>query len=296
MSLNDYILNGPSRVIADDDRDPYVSWQHHLDRTNGLRGGVDLVAAVGTPILAPTDGWMDHVPNDGSAGNSCRFRHEHNPGWKDVFSHLLSYTRQSGSYFRQGEIVALSGDTGGVSPHLHRHLLDPSNTRRNPWDYFSAAPAGGGGTPLNNARGGNNMYLMRTVDGTISLVTDNGIAHIRAVPHVQLFERLFKSYPSMDTFNQAERDIMMSYIYGASQGDDADFAALAKKLDAIKVTVDTAAISKAVTDAVLKQVAEQGVQVDNAAIAAAVDATLKDDFAAIPGAVVAQEAKALGNG
>ena len=140
------------------------------------------------------------------------------------------------------------------------------------------------------------MYLMRTVDGTISLVTDNGIAHIRAVPHVQLFERLFKSYPSMDTFNQAERDIMMSYIYGASQGDDADFAALAKKLDAIKVTVDTAAISKAVTDAVLKQVAEQGVQVDNAAIAAAVDATLKDDFAAIPGAVVAQEAKALGTG
>lgn len=136
MTLIDYVLNGPSTVIFDDDRDPFVSWQHHLERAG--RGGVDLVAVVGTPVLAPTDGWMDHRPADGNAGDSCRFRHAKNEGWQDVFSHFSAYTRPDGAFFRKGEVIALSGDTGGVVQHLHRHLLDPAGTRRNPWDYFSS--------------------------------------------------------------------------------------------------------------------------------------------------------------
>lgn len=150
MPLENYIPNGPLTVIKDDDRDPWVSWQHHLDRTNGQRGGVDLVARVGTPVLAPTPGTLVHLRADGSAGNSCRFYHDDNEGWKDVFSHLSSYVGKSGQHFEQGEIIAYTGNTGGVTEHLHRHLLDPDNVRRNPWDYFTpSSPAGGGGTPLN---------------------------------------------------------------------------------------------------------------------------------------------------
>lgn len=144
MSLKNYVLNGPSVVILEDDRDPYVSWQHHLDRTGGARGGVDLVAAVGTPILAPTAGTMVHVPDDGSAGNSSRFYHDDNEGWKDVFSHISTYAGKSGQHFEQGDVIAYSGDSGGVAPHVHRHLLDPSNVRRNPWDYFTPSSAAGG--------------------------------------------------------------------------------------------------------------------------------------------------------
>jgi GH25 family lysozyme M1 (1,4-beta-N-acetylmuramidase) len=141
MALNNYILNGPSTVILDDNRDPYVSWQHHLDRTG--RGGVDLVAQTVQPVLAPTPGWVRRRPNNGSAGNSMWFEHELNPGWGDVFSHLSSYVGGEGQYFAQGQVIAYTGSTGGVSPHLHRHL-EKGGARYNPWDYFSGS--GGGGT------------------------------------------------------------------------------------------------------------------------------------------------------
>ncbi|MGG7466603.1 M23 family metallopeptidase [Plantibacter sp. YIM 135347] len=138
MALTNYVLNGPSVVILDDNRDPYVSWQNHLARTG--RGGVDLVASIGTPVLAPTPGVLQRVPNDGSAGNSSRFHHDQNPGWADVFSHLSGYVGVDGQHFNQGEIIAYTGDSGAPgAPHLHRHLLDPSGTRRNPWDYFGPA-------------------------------------------------------------------------------------------------------------------------------------------------------------
>lgn len=58
MALNNYILNGPTKVIDDDDVNPWTSWQNHLDRTYQQRGGVDLYAPVGTPVYAPTPGRM----------------------------------------------------------------------------------------------------------------------------------------------------------------------------------------------------------------------------------------------
>jgi Peptidase family M23 len=135
MPLNQYVLNGPSTVIEDDDRDPHVSWRNHIQRAG--RGGVDLVAKVGTPIYAPTDGVLDWRKNDGGAGNSCRFWHDHNAGWADVFSHLSGYIGRDVQHFRRGELIVISGNSGGVVEHLHRHLLDPASVRRNPWDFFT---------------------------------------------------------------------------------------------------------------------------------------------------------------
>jgi murein DD-endopeptidase MepM/ murein hydrolase activator NlpD len=147
MPLNNYVLRSPATVILADNRDPYTSWQNHLARAG--RGGVDIVAPIGTPVYARTSGVMLHVPNDGSAGNSCRFQHDANPGWRDVFSHLSRYVGASGQHFNAGDIVAYTGISGGVEPHLHWHLVDPSGARRNPWDYFSgSSTAGNGGTPI----------------------------------------------------------------------------------------------------------------------------------------------------
>lgn len=140
MSLKNYFLESPNVVILDDKRDPYTSWQNHLDRTNGQRGGVDVVAVIGTPVIARTAGTVRRLPNNGSAGNSMEFAHDDNPGWRDVFSHLSGYVttdRIGGSHFERGDTIAWSGNTGGVAPHLHWHLLDPNGNRRNPWDYFS---------------------------------------------------------------------------------------------------------------------------------------------------------------
>ncbi|MCA0217912.1 MAG: peptidoglycan DD-metalloendopeptidase family protein [Actinobacteria bacterium] len=141
MALSGYVLNGPTTVILDDDRDPFVSWQHHLDRTGGARGGVDCVASIGTPVLAPCDGVVDRRPNDGSAGNSMRFIHDSNPGWSTVFSHLDSYVGEDYQHFNQGDVIAYTGNTGGVAPHLHRHLLDPDGNRQNEWAMVGADAA-----------------------------------------------------------------------------------------------------------------------------------------------------------
>lgn len=142
MSLTGYGLASPSTVILDDDRDPHVSWRNHLARAG--RGGVDIVAAVGTPIYARTDGVMDWRKNDGTAGDSSRFWHKHNAGWADVFSHLSEYVGKDMQAFKAGDLIAYSGNSGGVTQHLHWHLLDPNGVRRNPWDHFSASTASGG--------------------------------------------------------------------------------------------------------------------------------------------------------
>lgn len=193
MALNNYVLNGPSTVIADDNRDPYVSWQHHLDRSG--RGGVDLVADVGTPVLAPTPGTMNWVPNDGSAGNSCRFNHDQNPGWADVFSHLDRYVGSNGQHFNQGDIIAYSGNTGPVDQHLHRHLLDPSGSRQNPWSYFgSANPSTNTGEQLVKIiRQGQSGYVWqgKQTFGAIALV---GPGYVRYIAAPVVYDALVPTY------------------------------------------------------------------------------------------------------
>ena len=149
MALENYILNGPSTVILFDKRDHAQSWQRHLDTTRQLRGGIDLVAVVGTPVYAPTPGRWWWLKNNGTAGNSGEFHHDLNKGWRDVFSHLSGYVGKTGQHFEQGELIGWTGNTGRVVQHLHRHLLDPQNKRRNPWLYFSGtSTASNAGTPI----------------------------------------------------------------------------------------------------------------------------------------------------
>ena len=137
MALESYVLNGPSMVILYDNRSHAQSWQRHLDTTGGLRGGIDLVAVVGTPIYAPTPGRWWWLKNNGGAGNSGEFHHDLNRGWRDVFSHLSAYAGKTGQHFEQGELIGWTGNSGGVDQHLHRHLLNPRNQRENPWLHFS---------------------------------------------------------------------------------------------------------------------------------------------------------------
>ena len=117
-----------------------ASWDWHL-ANNGGRGGVDLVAAEGTAVRAPTDGTVHNFADPGgssvSAGKSCHLEHDDNEGWSDVFSHLSSFALPDGRRVSRGTIIGYSGHTGNVAAHLHRHLEDPDGIRRNPINYFS---------------------------------------------------------------------------------------------------------------------------------------------------------------
>lgn len=149
--MSGYILppNGPNTVIEVDDRNWETSWQHHLNR--GSAGGVDLVAAVGTPVYAPADGVVTLQRWNGTGGHTITLAQA--GGWKDQFMHMREPNPMAvtnGSTVKQGQLIGWSGNTangkvGGVVQHLHWHRIDPSGSpRRNPHAYFGTSGGGSG--------------------------------------------------------------------------------------------------------------------------------------------------------
>lgn len=139
--------------------DPYVSWQYHLDRTNG-RGGVDMTARW-VPVHAPIDCHVEHY--SGGAGIAVRMWAADGSGWSDVFDHLSSIAVPDGAFVPYGGRVGTSGDTGNVPAHLHWHRLDPSGIRRIPWDYFTDGTT----TPhVRNNNGMSSLFHIQNTDGS----------------------------------------------------------------------------------------------------------------------------------
>lgn len=146
MALQGFQVQSPSTVILDDDRDPDVSWANHESRYPGQsnRGGVDVVAPVGTPVYAWADGTVLHQPNNGSAGNVIRLSLAHDPGWFLDYKHLSRYAVSHGTWVQRGTLIGYSGTSGGVAPHVHYNLVDPRGIRRNPWHYIEGGTASAG--------------------------------------------------------------------------------------------------------------------------------------------------------
>lgn len=80
--------------------------------------GVDYGVPVGTPIVAPSDGEVEHVAYQArGAGRYIRIKHGH---ITTVYMHLSKTLVKPGQSVKKGERIALSGNTGGsTGPHLH---------------------------------------------------------------------------------------------------------------------------------------------------------------------------------
>jgi murein DD-endopeptidase MepM/ murein hydrolase activator NlpD len=89
-----------------------------------MHKGVDFAVAVGTPVYASGDGVIDFMgPHDGH-GNFVKIRH--NPTLETGYAHLSKFGDglQVGSPVRQGQEIALSGNTGLSSgPHMHYEVI-----------------------------------------------------------------------------------------------------------------------------------------------------------------------------
>lgn len=112
----------------------------------GFHFGVDLRAAVGTPVFAVGDGAVEAIER-GSSGLILRLRLD--TGERVSFVHLEDIPSKSvGDRVAAGEAVALSGDSGGVAPHLHlevrgagtSHATDPVPFLRTEWFAPGEAP------------------------------------------------------------------------------------------------------------------------------------------------------------
>jgi murein DD-endopeptidase MepM/ murein hydrolase activator NlpD len=95
--------------------------------------GVDLRAAVGTPILAPADGVVRYTEYNKNSGYGNVVSVGHNYGFETYYAHLQNKAAvKEGQFVRKGDLIAYSGNTGmSTGPHLHYEVrfigrtLDP---------------------------------------------------------------------------------------------------------------------------------------------------------------------------
>jgi murein DD-endopeptidase MepM/ murein hydrolase activator NlpD len=84
-----------------------------------LHAGIDFGAAIGSQVRAAADGKVEIAGPVSGFGNHVRVQHK---GFETSYSHLseIPAAIKPGADVTQGEIIALSGNTGlSTGPHLH---------------------------------------------------------------------------------------------------------------------------------------------------------------------------------
>ena len=92
-------------------------------RDNGRRSheGVDIFAPKGTPVVAPTDGYISRVGTN-NLGGKVVWMKDLKRGHSYYFAHLDSQMVKPGMRVNQGHVLGLVGNTGNARttpPHLH---------------------------------------------------------------------------------------------------------------------------------------------------------------------------------
>lgn len=92
---------------------------HPVTRRVAPHKGVDFGVRIGTPIIAPADGIVEHVAYQANgAGRYIKLRHGRQ--YTTVYMHLSKSLVRVGQSVKKGERIALSGNTGrSTGPHLH---------------------------------------------------------------------------------------------------------------------------------------------------------------------------------
>jgi murein DD-endopeptidase MepM/ murein hydrolase activator NlpD len=113
---------------------------------SAVHSGVDLSAAVGTPVKVTADGVVEVVTSMGRYGRLVVV--DHGGGLQTFYAHLSQFLVVPGQEVRRGEVVALSGGSGRVTgPHLH-YEIRIHGTPVNPYNYLGLkteiASSGGG--------------------------------------------------------------------------------------------------------------------------------------------------------
>ncbi|EAL5902182.1 M23 family peptidase [Campylobacter lari] len=125
------IPNG--HVVEDNGVTGNFGWRHHpILNKKEFHPGIDLRAALKTPIYAPANGVVEYAAysNNGYGYSVILI---HNFGFKTVYAHM---TRQdvvkAGQFVKKGDLLGYTGNTGlSTGPHLHyevrfiNKLLDP---------------------------------------------------------------------------------------------------------------------------------------------------------------------------
>jgi murein DD-endopeptidase MepM/ murein hydrolase activator NlpD len=239
------------------------SFDEHLAR--GSRGGVDFAVRTGSPVIAPTRGRVKNWRNS-SAGNAVNFHHIDDngseTGFYDQFMHLKDGGFVPEGVYEPGATIGFSGNTGSsTGPHIHWDLVNPAGKVVRQWEYFTNDPTASGDDEM--------KYCGDTSKGRTYLVGAEFIHWISASEAVHVAWQF--GTPKM----HAKTSDLVSFI-----------GAMGVPVDAFNSLKEGGTWSKLDT-------ISGGGGATPAQIAAAVDASLKDDFAAIPKTVNDDVAKRM---
>jgi peptidoglycan LD-endopeptidase LytH len=100
--------------------------------------GVDMMAATGTPTVAPVSGRIEH--NESSLGGLAWYIYG-DDGNTYYGAHLSAYAGASGAWVGAGTLIGYVGDSGNAagSPHLHFEIHPGGGAAANPYPETEAA-------------------------------------------------------------------------------------------------------------------------------------------------------------
>lgn len=113
--------------------------------------GIDLQAAVGTPVHVTADGVV--VSAGWSTGYGKLVIVDHGNGLETYYAHLSQFLVVPGQAVRRSEVIALSGETGrATGPHVH-YEVRLHGTPVNPYKYLAHSQTIAAGRPSHSDLG-----------------------------------------------------------------------------------------------------------------------------------------------
>lgn len=100
----------------------HYGWRRHpITQQYRMHTGIDYAVPIGTPVVAAQHGKVVFVGRQGGYGNLVVIKH--NDTYRTVYAHLDRFKVNNGDWVEQGQVIALSGNTGlSTGPHLHYEI------------------------------------------------------------------------------------------------------------------------------------------------------------------------------
>lgn len=96
---------------------------HPTLNSKELHRGIDMKAAMDTPVYATADGIVEWAGFHDKSGFGNLVILQHNYGFRAYFAHLNKVVIKSGSFVKKGDLIAYTGNSGMSSgPHLHYEI------------------------------------------------------------------------------------------------------------------------------------------------------------------------------
>lgn len=128
------IMPTSGRVISG-----YGIRRHPLLKVSKMHHGIDIVADIGTPVMATGDGVVKAIGRQSGYGIRVEIEHPA-AGYTTLYAHLSRAVPglKVGQQVKRGQLIAYSGNTGRTSgPHVHYEVRDREGSSLNPVYFFA---------------------------------------------------------------------------------------------------------------------------------------------------------------